>query len=147
MFSRDKKLTGREKLIDVSKKQEIDNDPILQYNHVVECYNIDENRTFSVYMDFMNSSGIYNKIGKIIRNPCALMIYIIAMIVPVIGIFMFLFLLYAVIQYFSNLRTYNQNKLKVKQPFTNMIFCPELCRSEGIVNKFYEINANGNYSY
>ena len=147
MFSRDKKLTGREKLIDVSKKQEIDNDPIIQYNHVVECYNAEENRTFSVYMDFMNYSGIYNKMSKIILNPCALMIYIIAMIIPIVGIFMFLILFYAIIRYFSNLRTFNKNKLQVSQPFTNMIFSPELCRSEGIINKFYEINANGNYYF
>jgi len=139
MYTRRDKLTGTERLIDVSENVAVKEDPVIQYNHVVECYNSDENRILTYYMQEMSFSSIYNKIWRVISNPCTLLMLILSTAVPLLGAFTYILMLYSFIHYFRGLAVYRANKSQVPDPFQNMVFCPDLCRAENVVNKFYEI--------
>lgn len=133
----------KEKLLDTSENVTIELDPITQYNHVMTCYNTDENRVGQIELKRMSEFGLYKSIWKIFNNPCALMVYVLLIMSPFLGALLYLILFIFTIQYFLNLSTYNRNRSRVPDPFQNMIFCPELCATAGAINKFYQIKTSG----
>jgi len=112
---------------------------MIQYNHVIECYNADENRIFDFYMEKMSTSASYTMLWRIYSHPCALLLFVMAIAIPVLGSVLYLWLLGGTIFYFVGFITVSKNKEVVKEPFQNMVFCPDLCRTNNVVNKFYEI--------
>mmetsp|Transcript_4525 Transcript_4525/g.3740 ORF Transcript_4525/g.3740 Transcript_4525/m.3740 type:complete len:238 (-) Transcript_4525:175-888(-) len=131
--------TQKEKLLDTSENVEVSLDPITQYNHVLTCYNTDENRVGQIELQKMSEYGLYKSFWKLFNNPCALMFYLLLIMVPFVGGFLYLIFLIFTIQYFINLGVFNKNRNRCPEPFQNMIFCPELCAAAGAINKFYQI--------
>jgi len=121
----------------------------MEYNHVVQSYNIEGNRIFDFYMEPMTTSAAYSLLWRIIAHPCSLLLFLIAIITPGLGIILYVWLLAGVILYLVGLYTYGKNKETVVDPFANMVFCPDLCRTNKVVNRFYEIQGKdlGGFSF
>ena len=118
-------------------------DPIQCYNHVIQSYNVQENRVDEKHLRSVSESRCYSKFWRIFRVPLLLIFFQMLILMPIIGLIFYLWELYSVIAYFRGLRVYHSNKLVVEDPFQNMIFCPEICRITNSINKFYEIQLNG----
>lgn len=146
MFNKNQrsKLTEhQEALIDVSENVEIAIDPVKRYNFVVENYNVDQNRVGIIYYNKMEDYCLFKTMYKVIENKIVLMFYIMALLVPYLGIALYLLLLIAYIQFLMNLTIFRANRKRLQDPFTNMILCPKLCIQEKVINKYYEIRIQG----
>jgi hypothetical protein len=91
----------------------------------------------------MEEYCFYRSVSKIIGNKCILFLFLLAMCVPAVGCVLFLWVSIGLIQYLINLSVYRKNRAIIYDPFQRMIFCPELCRSEKVINKYYEIKVDG----
>lgn len=141
--TRENHYAQRKPLIDTSLETNVCNDPIQQYNHVIRCYNTDENQVGGINLEEMKASVIYSSFWRFFSNPCFLVIFLILIVAPGIGIFFYFWLLAAIIIYFSRLSVFYKNAKRVGNPFQNMVFSPELCKAANVNNKFYEIKVQG----
>lgn len=140
----DKQLLHRtNSLKDQSRSVDIKQGPMEKYNFVIQCYNTDENRVGSFYLESMPESCLYNTFYKIFSYPCFLLIFDLLILVPGLGIILFLWLLYSTVHYFRGLSVFNNNRRLVSDPFQNMIFCSEICRPEAVTNKYLSVKPQG----
>jgi len=123
--------------------------PLQQYNYFVEFYNKKENCINGLQLDSLSSpnSTIFNHFWKVYSNSFLLLVFLLLMLVPFAGIFLYLTLCISLVTYFLALQTFKRNENKVENPFERMIFCPEMCTSVGLPNKFYEIRIEGSFFF
>ncbi len=120
--------------------------PLQQYNYFVEFYNKRENCINGLQLDYFSSSksAVFNSFWKIYSNNFLLLVFLLLILVPFVGIVVYLTLCISLVTYFFALQTFKRNENKVENPFEKMVFCPEMCTSVGLPNKFYEIRVEGN---
>ena len=128
---------------DVSQKVSVISNPMKQYNFVIDCYNQEENRVGSFTLQKMPENCCYDIFWKVMRNSCCLLLLELLILVPAIGIAIFLWVLICTYQYFRGLSVFNNNIKLVADPLQNMIFSPEICNEDNVTNKFLKISAKG----
>jgi len=117
--------------------------PIQQYNHVIQCYNADENQIESTQLDEMEDSMPFNLFWRVFSNPYLLLISLLVIMIPYMGVIVYLWMLFSGFIYFHRLMLFKKNAKKVADPCSKMVFCPELCRMINVTNKSYEIKIQG----
>ena len=137
-------LERRITLQDKSQSVKLQSDLMRQYNHVISCYNTEDNKVGSFQLEPMKENWFYTKFWRIASYPCYLLIFELLIMVPGLGVLSFLWLLLSTIHYFRGLIVFKRNQRVVSDPFQNMVFCPEICQASGVTNKFVEIKPQGN---
>ena len=119
--------------------------PLQQYNYFIEYYNRRENCINNVQLESLSSSNsaVFHQFWKVFSNNCLSLIFLVLILVPFLGIFLYLGLCLAIFTYFFALQTHRRNENKIENPLDKMIFCPEMCKSAGLPNKIYEIRVEG----
>lgn len=139
-------IEKKEKLVKDGQTPESDLDPMQQYNHVVTCFQLEENRVGDYVLQKMTESITYRKYWMILCSPVLILVFQFLILLPFVGCLLYLWQLFAIVLYFKGLNVFHANKREVADPFQNMIFCPEICRLTNSINKFYEIQVQGLYS-
>lgn len=137
-------------------------DPIQKYNYFINNYNVNYNVVNNTPLKTIPFHSFYT-ICYIIQNSI-LNLFILFVVIPavllvareyldlkhfylnvIIPLYYFLLILSStvvVIIYFNAKRIYRENSKKIANPFKNMIFHPDICRS--IMNKHIELSLEGN---
>ena len=122
-------------------------DPVLKYNYVIDRYNIEESQFNKIALDLMPLSSLYNFMWKSINHPVKIIFFLIALTIPLFGLILYLCLLIAFIHHSVCMKLWKQNNKKVSNPFENMVFSPELCEKMKSINRFFEIQVKGKYTF
>ncbi|CAG9330502.1 unnamed protein product [Blepharisma stoltei] len=122
-----------------------DNDPISQYNIVIQQYNDPVNRENEKYLAKAPNSVLY-KFWYAMQ--CKYPIFLIVLyVIPYINLLSLFGNILAIIFHESALCIFNSNHRKIEDPLAKMIYNPLLCNQSSSSYLFYEVEENQLYSF
>lgn len=125
-------------------KMPLKNNPISKYNYVILNYNSDYCLVDDIKLKLMKESFIYSKLFPFLKNPAGTILFLlILLVVPIVNIFLYLFLMMSLYSYFTALDVFRTNLQKNPDPFRNMIFSAEICESIKNINWGFDIVVSG----
>mmetsp|Transcript_5263 Transcript_5263/g.9658 ORF Transcript_5263/g.9658 Transcript_5263/m.9658 type:complete len:206 (-) Transcript_5263:121-738(-) len=112
--------------------------PISKYNYVMLCHNTPYNRVDNTTLALLPRSRFYEAFFPLLRlKYCAAMILL--GICPVLNALTWLMLFILWIQYERAAAVARSNAKLVSNPFSRMVYYPELCKHFGVMNKFLSL--------
>ncbi|KAL4436174.1 hypothetical protein ABPG74_018158 [Tetrahymena malaccensis] len=113
----------------------IPENPISQYNQVIEQYNLEYNKC-EYKLELANCTLFYEFIFAILKKPLGkIILTVILFFLPLINFFFYFLLWNSYFVYSKAHNVYKDNKSKVSNPFARMIYSSEICE---LMNKnFY----------
>ena len=119
--------------------------PIEKYNFFINLYNQEPNSINNTTLKSMKNKKLYNIFINVLKKYWGKFLYTILLIFPMLNIFIYLSSIFLFIVYQRSYRIYKENYEKIKDPFKNMIFSPEICEILGENYYFYQIEFKGFY--
>lgn len=120
------------------KKIKLKLNPIFRNNYFLKCYNTSYNRINGVKLNRLPRNRLYYLLFPALNIKFCFVHFILALIPYVNFVWCSLLLILWVI-YEKAAWVYRKNVKKVKNPFANMIYKPDLCKTYRCMNKFLEV--------
>lgn len=122
----------------------IQENPISQYNYVIKAYNVEYCMVDNTKLKTIPESFLYCKLFPLMKSPLwSIFLGVVLLVVPIINIFTYGLIIFAISKYLSGLIIFRQNSEKVNNPFRNMIFSAEICESMKKINWGFDIAVSG----
>mmetsp|Transcript_7156 Transcript_7156/g.13110 ORF Transcript_7156/g.13110 Transcript_7156/m.13110 type:complete len:244 (-) Transcript_7156:1261-1992(-) len=127
-------------------------DPMCVYNHCIKQFNASCNKVASSELEYMPTSVLYRLVmGRwwtgmradegIVRVVFSLFLSFAVGLIPTFNILHFFTWFSVYLIYEFSARTHTQNQKLVVDPFTKMIYAPEICRKAMLMNVYFNYPA------
>ncbi|OMJ76364.1 hypothetical protein SteCoe_24261 [Stentor coeruleus] len=120
------------------KRIKIKSNPIFRNNYFLKCYNTSYNRVNGIKLKSLPRNRLYYFLFPTLSIKYIFLHFVLAFL-PYVNIVWCCILLILWIIYERAAWVYRKNRKKIRNPFINMIYKPDLCKIYKCMNKFLEV--------